>query len=280
MRKLRSIHYLLPAVVLLTNCSKTEITKNSEDTAFQAISETVEASSNGGNVSCEEAALLHGLTGYDYSTGKQDYPFTSSSFGSDVSVITDGTYVSWSIDPPDGFCVTNVAVIVKGGNEANVYYYDNGEIGDTGLTSPVNASGNPAELSNLTICYNLEECESNSCDWQEETAFAGDIPGQGSAWWFALDASNSGSYPIYAGQAAVPGASITYDASSDLLSINLGSNLQLQGVNEPVKVEGFDVLPVTRPPAGLFQLYKGNDLVIQGNGSNYYVIHLDVEVCN
>ena len=117
------------------------------------------------------------------------------------------------------------------------------------------------------------------CDWIEETAYAGDISGEGNAWWYALDASTSGVYPIYAGQEAVPGASVSYNAGSDEILINFGTDLQFQNVAEPVKVEGYEELPEARPAAGLFELYKGSDLIIQGNGSNYYVIHLDVLVC-
>ena len=118
-----------------------------------------------------------------------------------------------------------------------------------------------------------------ACDWIEETAYAGDTSGGGSAWWYALDASSSGVYPIYAGQEEVLGSSVAYNAGSDEITLNFGSDLQLQNVDEPVKVEGFEVLPESRPAAGQFELYKGSDLVIQGNGSNFYVIHLDVEVC-
>ena len=95
-----------------------------------------------------------------------------------------------------------------------------------------------------------------------------------------MDASVSGTYPIYAGQTAVPGASVTYDAATDIITINLGPNMQLQNVSEPVKVEGYNTLPSSRPAAGLFTLYKGTNLTVQGNNSNYYVVHLDVEVCN
>ena len=96
----------------------------------------------------------------------------------------------------------------------------------------------------------------------------------------SLDASTSGTYPIYAGQEAVSGASVVYDATTDQISIVLGNQMQLQNVNEPVKVEGYDQLPSSRPAAGLFELYKGSNLTVQGNGSAYYVVHLDVEVCN
>ncbi len=240
----------------------------------------VTGANNGGNVTCSEAATAANLGQYQYSTGRQNYPFNASSFSGEVSVTTDGVNVSWTITPPAGMCVANVAVIVKGGPAANVYYYNNGETSDAGLASPVNASGNPAGLSNLTICYNLVPCQNLTCNWQEETAFGGDVAGSGNAWWFALDASTSGTYPIYAGQQAVAGASIDYNATTDVITINLGSNMQLQNVSEPVKVEGYNVLPTSRPAAGLFQLYKGTNLTVQGNGSAYYVVHLDVEVCN
>ena len=269
----------------IVSCSEENVAPSVQNTGSTTTTTGVQpvqvsGANNGGNVTCSEAAQAGNLEGYEYTTGKQDYPFNSTSFGSNVSVTTDGTYVTWSITPPAGMCVANVAVIVKGGPAANVYYYNNGESGDTGLASPVNASGNPAGLSNLTICYNLVECSQNECDWQEETAFAGGIAGAGNAWWFALDASTSGTYPIYAGQQAVEGASVSYDAATDMITINLGNNMQLQDVNEPVKVEGYNTLPSSRPAAGLFELYKGSALTVQGNGSQYYVVHLDVEVCN
>ena len=283
MKKTTSILLGLSTTLLLVmGCSKDSgNTTNQQKISTSGVTPTVvTGANNGGNVTCDEAALANTLAGgYAYSTGKQDYPFNSSSFGNGVSVTTDGTFVSWSITPPTGYCVSNVAVIVKGGPNANVYYYNNGESSDSGLASPVNASGNPAGLSNLTICYNLVQCSANE-DCQEETAFGGGIAGAGNAWWFALDASTSGSYPIYAGQQAVPGASVDYNATTDQITINLGSQMQLQNVSEPVKVEGYNILPSSRPAAGLFELYKGSNLTVQGNGSNYYVVHLDVEVCN
>ena len=272
----------IASTLFFTACTK----KTTSDNVNQKVSSTgitplvVTGANKGGNVTCDEAATNVGLTGYAFTTGKQDYPFNSASFGNGVSVTTDGTNVSWSITPPAGFCVSNVAVIVKGGPNANVYYYNDGQSSDSGLASPINASGNPAGLSNLTICYNLVECNQNTCDWQEETAFGGGIAGAGNAWWFAIDATTSGTYPIYAGQQAVPGASVVYNATSDQITVVLGDQLQLQDVSEPVKVEGYNQLPSERPAAGLFELYKGNNLTIQGNSSSYYVVHLDVEVCN
>lgn len=279
-----SLLSLATTAAIFTACSKSvDSGSATQRTSVAGVNPIVVTGENeGGNVTCDEAALgANLLAGYEYTTGKQDYPFNDASFSNGVSVTTDGTNVSWSITPPAGLCVSTVAVIVKGGPAANVYYY-NGQSSDSGLASPVNASGNPAGLSNLTICYNLVPCDNNEndCDWQEETAFGGNVAGAGNAWWFALDASTSGTYPIYAGQQAVAGATVEYNATTDQISIVLGDHMQLQNVSEPVKVEGYNVLPSERPAAGLFELYKGTSLTVQGNNSNYYVVHLDVEVCH
>jgi hypothetical protein len=268
--------FLLTLMVFLTSCNKEEIYLSRDTTS--GVSPVQLTSSNGGNITCQEAADNIGLASYQYSTGRIDYANGTfvSNFGI-FQVSTDGTNVSWTANPPSGFCIENVAIIVKGGKGANVYYYNNGETSDSGLTSPANASGSPSDLSNLTICYNLVEC--NTCIWEEETAYGGSLAGGGNAWWFAIDASVSGTYPIWAGQNIVQGSNITYDKINDLITINLGGSLQLQNVSEPVKVEGYNNLPNSRPSAGLFTLYKGSDLTIGGNNSNFYVVHLDVEVC-
>ena len=274
---------IVPVAVLFTSCEKDDTTQQNSIQSRISIGgvlpDLVTGSNNGGNVTCQEAATNINLTGYEFSTGRINYNngTFSSNFGI-FTVNTDGVNVSWSVNPPAGFCVSNVAVIVKGGRGANVYYYNNGETSDSGLAAPVNASGSPAGLSNLTICYNLTTC--TTCDWQKETAFGGPIRGEGSAWWYAIDASISGTYPIYAGQREVEGASVKYNATTDVISINLGNNMQLQNVSEPVKIEGYNELPSRRPAAGLFRLYKGSHLTVEGNRSNYYVVHLDVAVCN
>ncbi len=272
----------LLATMFLVSCKKDETGTTAERTSTGGNTPVLlTGSNNGGNVTCQEAATNAGIGSYQYTTGRVDYNngSFSSSFGI-ITVTTDGVNVSWSITPPAGYCVENMAVIVKGGRGANVYYYNNGETSDSGLASPVNASGSAAGLSNLTFCYNLVACPTNNCNWQEETAFGGSVAGAGNAWWFALDANTTGSYPIYAGQNAIAGASIDYNATTDQITINLGPNMQLQNVSEPVKVEGYSTLPTSRPAAGQFTLYKGTNLTVQGNNSNYYVVHLDVEVCN
>ena len=222
------------AAAIFTSCNKEEnITVASRTSDSGNTPTLLVGANNGGNVTCQEAAANVGLSGYQYTTGRVNYNGNgtfSSSFGI-ITVTTDGVNVSWSITPPSGFCVSNMSVIVKGGRGANVYYYNNGETSDSGLASPINPSGSAAGLSNITFCYNLVPCSNNSCNWQEETGFGGATAGAGNAWWYAMDASVSGTYPIYAGQTAVPGASVTYDAATDIITINLGPNMQLQNVS-------------------------------------------------
>ena len=113
------------------------------------------------NMSCED------LTGGPYvaeGSGRVNYNSETDEFDNNgawpyglVVTVTEGKYVEFHF--PKGaqtqYCVG--AVIVKGGDGANVYYYDPGVRSDAGLVSPVNASGNPADLSTLTFCF--VECE-------------------------------------------------------------------------------------------------------------------------
>ena len=90
---------------------------------------TSSRSNNGGNVTCQEAANNIGLIGYEFSSGRVDYNngTFSTNFGI-FTITTDGVNVSWSANPPAGYCVQNLAIIVKGERGANVYYYNNGTI--------------------------------------------------------------------------------------------------------------------------------------------------------
>ena len=122
--------------------------------------------------------------------------------------------------------------------------------------------------------------------WGAETAWAGDSTDGTKPWWYYFDASAEGYntvQAIYAGQNLVPGATATYDKATGLLTIDLGDNLALQDVSEPVKIQGYALgeLPDRRPSAGLFdtKLGTGDSLVNIVVGSYHYLaIHLDVLV--
>ncbi len=124
--------------------------------------------------------------------------------------------------------------------------------------------------------------DDDDCNWTAETAFAGSDAGGGDAWWYYYNntSSTGSTHPIYAGQQLVEGAFAEY--SNGVLTITLGDNMMLRNVSDPVKIQGYNEgeLPSERPAAGLFATYKGNELVIELPYFPYYVIHLDVWVCN
>ncbi len=120
----------------------------------------IPGANNGGNRTCAEvaAAFVSGPNPFLCGT-KVDYSGSdfASKFPSWLHVsVTDGTFVSFRMDDCgmiNGKYYRVGAVIVKGSSNANVYYYPEGTFSDSGLASPVNASGRPAGLSNLTFCF-------------------------------------------------------------------------------------------------------------------------------
>jgi hypothetical protein len=122
------------------------------------------------------------------------------------------------------------------------------------------------------IC--LKDCIPD-CDYTNETAYGGSLLGGGNAWWYYY--SNDGTQqPIYAGKVLVDGAYVQYNNGQ--LLIELGPNMELTPVSEAVKIQGYDVLPLTRPASGLFTTYKGTSLTPTVGTFAYYVIHLDVKI--
>lgn len=119
----------------------------------------LEGANNGGNVTCAEVAAEFDLEeGYFLCGDKVDYTdgMFAGEFPDGLNVeVKDGVYVSFSLDAPviiEGVEYVVGAAIVKGGNSANVYFYPGGSMGDKNLTAPLNRSGKPAGLSNLTFC--------------------------------------------------------------------------------------------------------------------------------
>jgi len=114
----------------------------------------------GGNRTCAEVAAAWKLDSNPFLCGnKIDYDGENfvGNFPSWLNVtVTDGTFVSFSAAEcgmiGDKYYKVG-AVIVKGSSDANVYYYPDGTLSDSGLSSPKNASGSAAGLSNLTFCF-------------------------------------------------------------------------------------------------------------------------------
>lgn len=114
---------------------------------------------NGGNRTCGEVETAFGLSaGYFVCGEKLDYGEDgfNGEFAEGLNVTVDGTWVSFEMESciliGDKFYQVG-AVIVKGSSDANIYYYKDGTLNDSGLASPVNASGAPSGLSNLSFCF-------------------------------------------------------------------------------------------------------------------------------
>lgn len=129
--------------------------------------------------------------------------------------------------------------------------------------------------SEYSICC---DDDNNGDDCREETAFGGTATGGGPAWWFYFDTQGDACQTIWAGQSENAGQ-VCYDMATGILTITFSNGWELADVSEPVKVQGYNALPATRPAAGQFTLYKGTSLTVDGDGSRYYVIHLDVKNC-
>jgi hypothetical protein len=168
---MKKIYLLLSLVIILASCDKREV-ELKVDPLLTSESGIVGMIYDG-NTSCDE---LEGS--FVASTGKIDFVngsfvFEQGSdwpFGLEVTVSEDGRYISFTLPASSQYCVG--AVIAKGGNASNVFTYNPGVKGDEGLSSPINSSGNPAQLSNLTFCF--VECEQPDLVIELKTQTTGD----------------------------------------------------------------------------------------------------------
>jgi hypothetical protein len=123
-------------------------------------------------------------------------------------------------------------------------------------------------------------CSTGEPDCDGETGFGGNAAGAGKAWWYYFDTQGAACQNIFAGQMLMDGGSICYDATSGMFTVTLGAGWSLDpNTTESVKAQGYSTPPTSRPQAGLFTLYKGTSLTFQGDGSRYYVVHLDLLHC-
>jgi len=171
--EMKELSYLFAAIIMIAalgSCEQDEseiLLKKAGATSQTTISTStagiapviIAGDNNGGNVTCADVAETFDLPEGSLRCGEK-IDFVNGMFagefpdGLDV-VVTEGKYVSFSMEAPlmiDGKHYLVAAVIVKGGNKANVYYYPEGIMSDSGLASPANNSGKPAGLSNLTFC--------------------------------------------------------------------------------------------------------------------------------
>jgi hypothetical protein len=241
----------------------------------------------GDNRTCAEAATACGISSFEFSSDRVNYNGDfDKAFPDGFTVTTNGTYVSWSFSPPDGYCVVNIAVIVKGGPAANVYFYDGPVYADSGLASPVvpGPSGNTAGLSNLTFCYNLEPCNGDEDCWKGETAWTAGPRYTNRGNWAMYTAYEAGkTVNIIAGQhhvagiahfSAVVGGKVT-------ITLTLGDDFRLADTRENVKIQGYAKAPSGNPAPGRFAnkiTVAGSPVVIEVPAADFYGVHMDVEM--
>lgn len=134
-------------VISLAACGGSELTsKKSSSVSGPAVEPVLLAD----NPTCQDLGYDFGIK-FDNVNGPFDYTLTSGDgYLSVHGTSTDGTYFSFTSN------VGVDVVLVKGGNAANAYYYSPESTGDSGLVSPDNASGGPAAISHVTICYDYE----------------------------------------------------------------------------------------------------------------------------
>lgn len=173
MKKLNILLIIVIMALMATSCSKEQTSEGDEmlkkatvvigpSTPISVagiVPHIIPGANTGGNRTCAEVATYFN-TSFDECGDKLDYgdyDFDgdlefNGTFPDGLNVTVNGIYISFEIDG----CVLIGeeyykvgAVIVKGSNAANIYYYPDGSTGDSGLAAP----GETPMLSNLTFCF-------------------------------------------------------------------------------------------------------------------------------
>ena len=278
----------------------------------------------GGNVECDQVAELFNIDfvdssdriGFDndatdpwYTGDGEDriyypeYPFP----GLTVTVTGD-TYVSWSYNPEpyqdeDGWWINLVgAVIVKGGNNANVYLYNTDENvewvhSDSGLSAPDNLNNPnniPYGLSNLTFCFIRIPYTPPTCyEFMGETAWAANDNNPGE-----LRYTRRGNWATYVEYAAktttlfagqnIPVGTVDFSAVVDgevTITITLEDEWIFAeyemgvAVEENVKIQDYEFAPSGNPAPGQFEwkgTAEGKNFSIVVPANYFYGVHVDV----
>jgi len=203
MKKLNLLALILVLGIAFVSCDKTD------DSEFDALTKSslsedpsgpstpggvapfiIPGANPGGNRTCAEVGTFfrNDPAYFDYCGERVDYGEFAGAFPSGLEVTSDGKYLSFTA--AECFMIGGKfykvgAVIIKGGPAANVYFYETGTLSDSNLTAPVNSSGKPAGISNVTFCF--IECDNppqlviafksylNNSDWTCTTGGPGNI---------------------------------------------------------------------------------------------------------
>ena len=233
---MKKIYLLVSLVIILASCDKREV-ELKVDPILTSESGIVGIIHDGGNTSCDE---LEGS--FVTSTGKIDFvngsfvfeQGTGWPFGLEVTVSEDGRYISFTLPASSQYCVG--AVIAKGGNASNVFTYSPGVKSDEGLSSPVNSSGSPAQLSNLTFCF--VECPEERIIAVKCYYYEGSITGPGK--WAAsigtyVFSTGTGQWCDFTGINPYVNSTINMHISTQLSNI-IGIAEITTGINPTIKI--------------------------------------------
>lgn len=190
----------------------------------------------------------------------------------------DGTFFDWSASPnPIG------AVIVKGGNAANIFKYEPQAFSDTHLYAPNTPSGNPAGVSHATFCWNPEEQE--VC-YEDETGWADGLRYTSKGNWATYTPydGQQKTVTLYAGQTMDAGT-VTFSGVNGNVIITIQLNegwffdyMDDDGeIEESVHIQGYDSASSGNPAPGQFDYEypaMGQTHEATVPAANFYGVHV------
>jgi len=175
MKKAKVLLAVLLMTALMVSCSKEATNDDNANLKGAAVvigpstpksgngivPEIIAGVNTGGNRTCAEVAEAWDLDPNPFLCGDKlnygDYDFDGDyefdgAFPDGLNVTVEGNFVSFNMDgciQIEGKYYQVGAVIVKGSNSANVYYYADGTLEDSRLAAP----GGNRMVSNLTFCF-------------------------------------------------------------------------------------------------------------------------------
>ena len=285
---MRKLSMLLVLAVVAISCQKDNLSDEPTQSmrksssacdvvSPQSVADAGAISRPGGNADCNGAD-------YDYSSDRVNRNSDNTwdaSFPDGFSVIYDESskQLTWSYTSQmvDGvlMCLDGIQVIAKGGSGAQVYSYGS----DVHCGEEVSAPGT-ADISNLTLCYNLKTCSQTTSDtcyegesaWGEGTRYVN----RGNWATYSTYPTGGGSVTLYAGQTHDAGT-ITFSAVSNgevTIDITLNSGFVFDG---DVHIQGYNSTPPSINPApGHFDHKFAQLTGMVVDEAMYYGIHVNV----
>ncbi len=212
---------------------------------------------------------------------------TTPSGGSDFQFTVTGP------DTNEGFVLNDGSYWTIGNLDLGTYTVTETNLPEGWTLDDIEITGdyNSVSYTDDSVTFDLEEGlaivtftnEEEPQDCQEETAWGGNTGvnvGEPGAWWYYFDIDGCPTQDIIAGQHHTAGTLTISECENGevTITIDLTGGWELQDVEEPVKIEGYDSIPTSRPGPGGFT-YKGDELEISFGCHQYYAIHLDVQNC-